>query len=473
MPSAYGPSERAREVNFISRTRLRKAWYSAVCGRLALALLAAGVGAGCQQQAPTIPPPPPPAVSVARPVEREVIDYDVYTGRLASPESVDVHARVSGFIEQAPFTEGTIVKQGDLLFVIDVRPFQAELNRAEAELARARAQQRFAIDDLRRLERLLGEQAAAELEILQARRDTEQANAAVAAAEAAVEAARLNVEWCRVTAPITGRVGRKLVTPGNLITGGQSQATLLTTIESVDPMYCYVDVDERSVRKYQEIVRSGARPSAREVPLPVQLALVDEDDFHHQGYINFIDNKLDPGTGTIQVRGEFPNPTGVLLPGFFARLRIPGRGPYKATLVPEEAIGTNLAQQYVLVVDAQQVVRLRPVKTGETFYGLRSVEGVSPDDRIIVKGLVQARPGSKVRPEEVSIAVAQALTQPADAIAHHQWHVARATTRPAGSSGDMQTGRGSGLSGNGPVHAGGDGGTGAGDGEAKTGTASR
>lgn len=418
-------------MKFISRILSQTARSRTAPGGIASALLlAAAAGWGCRQQTASIPPPPPPLVSVARPVEREVTDYDVYTGRLAAPESVNVHARVSGYIEQAPFTEGAIIKQGDLLFVIDERPFRAELNRARAELAHARAQQQFARDDLRRLERLLGEQAAAELEILQARRAAEQADAAVAAAEADVESARLNVGWCRVTAPIAGRVGRKLVTPGNLINGGQGQPTLLTTIESVDPMYCYVDVDERSVRKYQEIVRSGARPSAREVPLPVQLALVDEHDFHHHGYINFIDNKLDPSTGTIRVRGVFPNPTGVLLPGFFARVRIPGRGPYKATLIPEEAIGASLAQQYVLVVDSQQTVKLRPVTTGEVFFGLRSVEGVGPDDRVIVKGLAQARPGTKVRPQEVSIEVARLPAQPADAMAHHRWQVAPTATRP-------------------------------------------
>lgn len=416
-----------------------------------LGICAVVVSSGCQRKAPAVQAPPPPTVSVVHPLHREVVDWDVYTGRLASPEVVEVRARVSGFIERVPFNEGAIVKPGDLLYVIDARPYQAELNRAQAELARAEAQQRFAQSDLDRIERLYGEQAAADMELIQARATADQANAAVAAAQAAVESARLNVEWCEVTAPIAGRVGRRLVTVGNLISGGQGEATLLTTITSLDPIHCYVDVDERSVRRYQRMVREGVRPSARETRLPVELALVDETEFTHHGHIDFVDNRLDPETGTIRVRGVFPNPNHQMLPGFFARLRIPGRGAYQATLVPEEAIGTNLAEQYVLTLDEKNTVVMRPVKPGKVYFGLREVQGVGPDDRVIVKGLVQARPGTVVRAQIVPLEVAQ--SRPAGPLA-------RGLPQVDTPSAPVGLGQGPSRSSNGPAAAPGVGGTG-------------
>lgn len=352
-----------------------------------------------------------------------------------------------------------MVEPGDLLFVIDDRPYQAELARAQAELAQAQAQQRFAANDLQRLERLRQSAAAAELELLEARRAAEQADAAVAAAKAAVEIARLNVEWCQVRAPIAGRIGRRLVTVGNLISGGQGQATLLTTITSLDPIYCYFDVDERSLRRYQRLVRVGARPSASR--LPVELTLVDETEFRHRGYVDFVDNRLDPATGTITMRGVFPNPTRQLLPGFFARVRLPAREAFEATLVPEEAVGTNLAQQYVLVVDAENQVRMRPVTTGKTYFGLREVQGVRPTDRVIVKGLVQARPGATVQPLEVPIQVAQ--TRPEDAPPYFHPEESLAETQPEDALAARlgRQGQGSGGSVNGPGPADTDGGSGA------------
>jgi multidrug efflux system membrane fusion protein len=350
--------------------------------------------------------PPPPVVSVSHPVARDVTDWDEYTGRLVAVDAVELRARVNGYVQDAPYAEGAIVERGQLLFVIDERPYKAELERAQGALADAQARQHYASAEFARIEPLRKEGAVSEQEFLQSRQALEGANAAVQSQQAAVESARLNLEWCRVTAPVAGRAGRKLVTPGNLVSGGSAvggQSTLLTTITSVDPMYCYVDVDERSVRRYQRLIREGSRPSARTSRLPAQLALTDENEFQHAGYIDFVDNQINPNTGTISVRGVFPNQDRQLLPGFFARLRIPGRGPYHALLVPDEAIGTNLAQRFVLVVDDQDVVQLLPVAPGTIHDGLRAVEGINPNDRVIVNGAINVRAGMKVRPQETPI----------------------------------------------------------------------
>jgi RND family efflux transporter MFP subunit len=361
----------------------------------------AALTGACQRSAPPAPPPPPPTVTVTRPVQRQVTEWDEYPGRLAAPEFVELRARVSGYLESAPLKEGALVKAGDVLFEIDARPYRAALDQAEAQLAQAQAQARFAQSEQERIERLWAAKTAAETEYLDARRAAETAVAAIAAAQAAIELAQLNLEWCTVRAPINGRVGRMLVTPGNLINGGAGQATLLTTITSVDPMYCYVEVDERNVRRYQRLVREEGRPSARAGRLATQLALVDEQSFDRTGYIDFVDNQLDPNTGTITARGVFANPGGELLPGFYATLRIPGRVPYTATLIPEQAIGTNLAQQYVLVLDANDVVHQQPIATGRIYGNWRVVDELDPQSRIVINGLVQARPGIVVRAEEL------------------------------------------------------------------------
>ena len=356
---------------------------------------------GCRRRVAPVPPPPP-AVTVSRPIVREVTEWDEYPGRLAAVETVNVQARVSGFIDRAPFNEGALVKQGDLLFVIDPRPYQAELDRVQAQSAQAEAQLKQAQGEFERIAPLKGTGAASEIDIFNARQRVEAAKAAGAAAQAAVKTAQLNIEWCEVHAPIAGRTGRKNVTPGNLVTGGTSQATLLTTITAVDPVYCYVNVDENTVRRYQQMIRQGRRVSVRAGgKLFAQLAVGEESDFTRDGHIDFVDNQIDPETGTIRVRGVFANPDGTLIPGFYARLRVPGEGPYRATLVPEFAIGATLAQQHVLLVGADDTVMVHPVVAGGMFDGLRAVEGLSADARVVVAGIVQARPGQKVRPVEV------------------------------------------------------------------------
>jgi len=357
-------------------------------------------------------PPPAPLVTVSRPVQRIVTDWDEYPGRLAAVDMVDLRARVSGFLVEAPFTEGAIVRKGDGLFVLDAAPYQADLDKAQANLAQAEAQQRYASAEYARLQPLEKTGAVAENQFLNARQAFESGNAAVAAAKAALETAKLNVQWCRVVAPINGRAGRKLVTPGNLITGGTAAGTLLTTIASLDPIYCYADVDERNVLRYQRLVREQLRPSARAGTLPAQLAIGNQDGFEFMGHIDFVNNQIDPSTGTISIRGVFPNPDHRLLPGFYARLRILGRGPHKALLVPAGAVGSTLAQQYVLVVNAENVVQYRPVTLGPRFDDLREVDGVGPDERVVVEGLMNAKPGTKVRVRQVAPAATRPSAQP-------------------------------------------------------------
>lgn len=396
------------------------------CITLCLVLaLASGATAGCDRTDAAGRPggpggAPPPAVTVARPVERAVIDWDEYTGRLEAAEAVNVRARVSGFIDSAEFIEGSVVKAGDPLFVIDPRPFQAEVDRAAAEVARAQAQVQQTSEEFARLERIRSGGSATEREFLNARYNKAAADAALASARAALESANLNLRFTRVTAPIGGRVGRKLVTPGNLITGGGTggPATLLTTIASLDPIYCYFDADERAVLKYQRLSREHKRQSARDARMNVSLSLADETGFPHEGYIDFINNRLDSATGTLQARASIRNPDGFFTPGLFARLRIPGSAPYRAVQVADEAIGADQSQRFVLVLGPNDVVQYRPVTVGGLFEGLRVVEGVRPTDRVVVNGLQRARPGMKVTPTEAPMpvrATGPAATGPASA----------------------------------------------------------
>ena len=274
------------------------------------------------------------------------------------------------------------------------------MDRAAAEVQRAQAQVRQTSEEYARLESIRSG-AATERELLNARYNKAAAEAALAAAKAALASAQLNLEWTRVTAPITGRIGRKLITPGNLITAGGSMgpSSTLTTITSLDPIYCYFDADERSVLKYQRLSRENKRTSTLTAQIRVVLALADEIGFPHEGVIDFTNNRLNPGTGTLQLRASFRNADGFFTPGLFARLRVPGSAPYHATLVSDEAIGADQAQRFVLVMDAENSVVYRPVTVGSLFQGQRVVQGVRPDEWVIVNGLQRARPGMKVDPK--------------------------------------------------------------------------
>jgi RND family efflux transporter MFP subunit len=407
--------------------------------------------AGCDSKAP--PPAPPPAeVTVARPVEREVIDWDDYTGFLDPVEKVDLRARVGGFVEKAEFQEGQFVDEGQVLFEIDPRPFKAELDRATAQVGQAEAQAENAATEFTRIERLRAGGGGSEKEYQDARYNKMSTAAAVTGAKAAAETARLNLDWTKVKAPIRGRISRKFVTPGNLITGGTAAGTLLTTITKTDPIYCYVDADERSVLKYQRLAQEKKRVSARDARIPAFLQLANEaPDFPHEGVIDFVDTHVDPTTGTLRARGVFDNKAGLLLPGFFARIRIPGSGRYRALLVPDAAIDTNQNIKQVHVVTADDKVVVKVVKPGSLFGEFRVIEeGLSGGERVVINGVQRAIPNTKVKPTEVVLdvsgvrvtapgsAATQALpptrVMPASAPSKPAGHAA-ANTAPGGGGG--------------------------------------
>jgi RND family efflux transporter MFP subunit len=368
-----------------------------------LLILAAFLPLGCGKEAPP-PAPPPPAVTVTEPLEREVTDWDEYTGHLQSPQAANVAARISGFITETPFKEGSLVRQGDVLFVIDDRPFKADLDNKRATVTKDEAQVTLTKAQLTRYEDLLKKRAISQQDYDTNRANYEQAVAQVAADKAATETAQLNLDWTRVTAPISGRVGRLLVTVGNLVNGGAGQATLLTSVVSVDPMYCFVPVPERAFLKYQAYAAREKHAGVRDARIPCYVRLENETNFPHVGIIDFIDNNLDPGTGTILLRGVIPNPDGALTPGLFASMRINGGGSYKTLLVPDLAIGTEQNERFLLVVGPDNTVSSRKIKLGLLFGKLRSVvEGLNPHDRVVINGLQMAVPGNKVNPTEERI----------------------------------------------------------------------
>ena len=362
---------------------------------LALALFSAG----CQRKQPQAAPAPIPTVSVMQPVQREIVEWDEYIGRLESPETVEVRARVSGYLDKVHFKEGKEVKKGDPLFTIDQRPYQAEFDRAEAEIQRASSQTELAKNDADRAKRLISTKAISEEDYDTKLKTYLAAQATEKSAKATMELARLNLEFTEIHSPINGRVSRALVTEGNLVSSGisGSGATLLTTIVSLDPLYCYSDPDERSILKYLQLRREGKRVSAFDEPIPIELGLANEVGFPHKGFIDFVDNRVDPNTGTMRGRGVFPNTDHTLSPGFFARVRFGGSGKYAAMLVPDRALGSDQAQKFVYVVNGDKKVEFRPVKIGPMVDGLRVVkEGLKPGEQVIVEGLLRVRPGAAV-----------------------------------------------------------------------------
>jgi len=370
---------------------------------LGSALLLAG--ARCANEAPSAAPP---TVDVARPLVREVVDWDDYTARIEAVDRVEVRARVNGYLESVHFADGELVDQGDLLFVIDPRPYRAAVERAEAELRGAEARQGLAEREAQRAQLLLSSGVLSQEDFDTRQAALRDAAAAREAAQATRREARLELEFTQVRAPIRGRISRDLVTLGNLISGGSPDSTLLTTIVSIDPIHVYFDADERAVLRYERLAQSGKRPSSREAANPVLLGLADEAGFPHRGEMDFVDNALDPGTGTMRARAVFANPDATLLPGMFARVRLPGSGRYQALLLPDEAIGTDQSERFVLVVDAEKRARQRVVETGPESAGLRVIrKGLAADDLVIVRGLQLARTGEPVTVRAVELAAAQ------------------------------------------------------------------
>ncbi|SFJ46060.1 efflux RND transporter periplasmic adaptor subunit [Planctomicrobium piriforme] len=450
-----------------------------------LCLLSGGVlsslfWSGCAQ--PPAPPPPPAAqVTSSTPVKTPIVEWDEYVGRLDPVDYVEVRARVSGYLDSTNFQEGQIVKAGDLLCVIDPRPFEAEVRRTESEIRRAlsqvrqanatvlqveaevqEAQARFdlAQKQLARSQKLVLQnaisqddfdirdsevsQASANLKAVQAR--LELAKTAILSAEAAVNSAKtqqviaqLNLDYTQVKSPITGRVSSRLVTEGNLISGGAAQSTLITTIVSIDPIYCHFDADEHSFLKYSRLAREGKLGDSREVKHPVYVGLGDEEkEFPHPGYMDFVDNRLDPETGTMRCRAILSNPDLSLTPGLFTRVRLPGSGRYEAVLIPDSAIGTDQSEKFVFVIDAENKVNRQVVKLGPLVQGLRLIRsGLDGSEQIVLRGMQRVRPGATVvATHEATVPQADGLPTDSQPVPKEQW-LSRQVHEPRGSAGSV------------------------------------
>jgi RND family efflux transporter MFP subunit len=352
-------------------------------------------------------PPPPPQVSVAQVLEKRVKDWDEFTGRLQAVETVEIRPRVSGYIDKLAFTEGSQVKRGDLLFVIDPRPYQAECDRATADVKRFKTALELARIELVRVQRLKDSGAVSEEELDERKSTVAQAEANVAGAEAALEAATLNLNFTRVTSPIAGRVSRAEVTRGNLVTGGINGGTLLSSVVSMDPMYLYFDADEQSYLRYAQIAHSVMGAGSNGAQNPVQVGLANEEGFPHPGALDFVDNQLNPQTGTIRARAVLQNKDGQFTPGLFARVQLLVSGEYSAILIEDRAVNTDQNQKYVLLLSANNQIEYRQVKLGRVIEGLRIVrEGLKPGDVIVVNGAQRVHPGITVTPQRVTMGAA-------------------------------------------------------------------
>ena len=410
---------------------------------LAISLLAFS---GCKPTEQSQPSAPPAKVSVAKPLVMPIVEWDEYTGRLDAIDSVEVRARVSGYLESTHFDEGQIVQSGDLLAIIDPRPFEAEFNgakarlqesqarlaeaesllrQAEAEKTDVDAQLTLANRRLARAKRLAQSNAISKEEVdvreseqLQATAAIEAANAkiesaragiatstaAIETAKSSVEAASLNLQYTQVRAPVSGRISRRYVTEGNLISGGSNQSTLLTTIVSSNPIHCYFDANEHAFLKYVRLSRDGKRGSSREVKNPVYVALVDEEGFPHSGHMDFVDNRIDPNTGTMRGRAILANDEGVLTPGLFVKLRLPGSGRYEAVLIPDSAVGSDQSEKFVYVVGEGRSVERRSITLGPLSHGHRVVRtGLDGSETIVIRGLQRIFPGVSIDPREEEI----------------------------------------------------------------------
>jgi multidrug efflux system membrane fusion protein len=363
-----------------------------------LAPFLAGCGEGPKPQAA----PPPPKVTVVKPIKRVIVDHDEYVGRFTAIDTVEVRARVSGYLDKVHFQDGQLVRQGDLLFTIDKRPFQNTLDQARANLETARSNLTYTEADLTRGRQLMRDRTISEQVFEQRAQASRNAQAAVAANEALVRQAELDLEFTELRAAIAGRIGDRRVTPGNLVTGGTGgNTTLLATIVSTDPIRLEFTFDEASLLRYERLARDGQADVTGRGNAAVKLRLIDEQDFSHHGRMEFIDNVIDRSTGTIRGRAQFANSDGLFTPGMFARVQVPGSAPYEALLLPDTAIGTEQARKYVLVVGADEVVAQRYVTLGDIVDDLRVIKsGLAPDDRVIIRGLMQARAGAKVSPQE-------------------------------------------------------------------------
>jgi RND family efflux transporter MFP subunit len=433
---------------------------------LLLCLAVTALVAGCEK--PSAPPPPVAVeVVVAKPITKRIVEWDEYTGRLEPIEFVEVRARVGGYLKEIHFIEGQIIQKGDLLCVIDEKPYKSAVRRAEAALQEAKAAQgqaeselvqsvaakedvkaQYVLEDQRyhRAEQLVGTNAispeefdirkstlaqakakveSAEANIETARAAVEVAIAAVAAAEAELNTANINLGYTQVKSPISGRVSSRVVTVGNLISGGTAESTLLTTIVSLNPIHVVFDADEAAFLKYQRLSTLGKRASSRDVKNPVYLSLADEfPKFPHTGHMDFVDNRLDPNTGTMRGRAILRNDDYLLTPGLFARVRLPGSGAYEAILVSDASVISDQSDKFVYVVDGEGNIKRQTVKIGSTINGLRIVhEGLKGDEQLIIRGMQRVRPGlkAKVTEEELQIKNDEGLPDNYEPVPEAEW----------------------------------------------------
>ena len=377
-----------------------------------IVLMAFGLS-GCGDKPPAQAAAGAPPVTVAQPTKRTVTDWDEFTGRFEAVEEVQVRARVGGFVTSVEFRDGAFVNTGDLLYVIDSRPFEAVAEQADGQLSDARAKAELGKRELDRALTLNQTQAVADSIVDQRRQALQAANAAILQAEGALKRAQLDIEFTHVVAPIGGRVSRHLVSVGNLVQGsdGGGGTTLLTSIVSLDPLYIYFDMDEATYLKYNRLYFEGKRPSSRENPNPVQVTLTGETKPSHDGKVDFLDNRLDVSTGTLRGRAVIPNKDFSILPGQFGRVRLIASSPYEALLLPDAAIATDQSRKIVFVVKDDDTVEAKPVVLGPLEEGLRVIrEGLKPEDRVIVDGLQRARVGAKVSPHTAPAAAAGSKT---------------------------------------------------------------
>ncbi|MBV9644799.1 MAG: efflux RND transporter periplasmic adaptor subunit [Verrucomicrobia bacterium] len=359
----------------------------------------------CHREIP-VPEAPSVAVTVARPLEREVLNYAEFTGNTAAVSSVDIRARVGGYLARVGFTEGTSVKAGDVLFVIDQRPYQAALDLAQANLEQAEAQKDLAQSNFERSEQLR-ERGVIDPQSYETQvANLNQTKATVLAKQAELETAKLNIEFTQVISPIDGRTSTINFTVGNLITAGDlSHSGVLTTVVSIDPIYVYSNVDSQTVLAYSQLVQEGKMPSAEMGKVPIEMQVAGESNYPHKGFIDFLDNQVDPSTGTIRIRGTFANTDKLLRPGLFAQVRIPFSPRRRALLISDLALAYDQGQPVVYIVGTDNTAKAIPVRLGPLSEGLRVVEsGVSTGDRVVVDGVIHLRPGSKITLQEANMA---------------------------------------------------------------------
>src|ERR1700761_5692971 len=379
-----------------------------------LAIVLAASLSGCGQSSPPPAAAAAPPVTVAQPVKRTVTDWDEFTGRFEAVEEVQVRPRVGGYVTSVEFKDGDMVHAGDLLYLIDSRPFEAVAEQADGQLSDARAKVELAKRELDRGLNLVVTSAVSEQVVDQRRQTLQSAHASESIAEGALRAAQLNVEFSHVLAPLTGRVSRHLVSVGNLVQGSDTgTSTLLTSIVSLDPIYVYFDMDEATYVRNNKLWFEGKRPSSRDTPNPVQVTLVGETKPSHEGHMDFVDNRMDASTGTLRARALIPNTDLSILPGQFGRVRLIGSLPYDALLVPDAAIATDQSRKIVFVVKEDDTVEARAVELGPLDDGLRVIRtGLKPEDGVIVDGIQRARVGAKVSPHEAKPADSKTTTPP-------------------------------------------------------------